>query len=380
MSELDPVSALIEAAGVDPDSLSSPNWEQVERSLDGLVLPDDYKRLVGAFPHGRFKEFVTVVRPGILDGSPGEYLGYYAYTLDDMKRYREGGYGTFPHPIFPEQGGVLPWGDTNGAGMFFWLTDGDDPNAWPTVWADGDYAEWFRYDATMSQLLLRIVQEPPAEMVRAALHDLASAPVFRSFESSESSGSDVEADAGQIIGFEPFLSGGHGRLPTDESDALLEAIPAGKGSPQDWRTVEEHLGQLPPDYKRFYDAVGPGVFCDIRIFDVQPAPASELVVALQKLRQAIFSSGAQIFVTLHPEFGGLVPWGATPDGWTFCWKPVGSDPAHWGVAVIGPQFVVIELPELSFTTFLLQYSGVRDANLFLYDREPWSGPLTFEPR
>jgi SUKH superfamily protein len=103
------------------------DWKVIEKSL-GLRLPVAYKELVEILPPGRFQDFVQVIRPGDVTGSRDEFLGYYAYRLDDMRAWREEEPSRFPMPIFPEPGGLLPWGTSKRAGLFFWLTDGEDPS------------------------------------------------------------------------------------------------------------------------------------------------------------------------------------------------------------------------------------------------------------
>lgn len=178
---MDAVEALAAAAGIELSAGPGPNWETVERSLDGLSLPSDYKRLVDRFPHGRFKELVMVIRPGIQGGSWDDYLGYYASRLDTIRAWRAGGFGTYPYPLYPEEGGLLPWGASPRSSLFFWLTEGADPDAWTVVWADKAYEKWGAYPATMSEFLLRVVNDSPAEMAELAAGDLTTNPAFRAF-------------------------------------------------------------------------------------------------------------------------------------------------------------------------------------------------------
>src|SRR5690349_8113259 len=84
------------------------DWAAIEASL-GLSLPTDYKKLVESFPDGRFQGAIRLNRPGDYDNPATEYLGFYANKLGDMRSAREFGDGDFPYPIFPEQGGLLPW-------------------------------------------------------------------------------------------------------------------------------------------------------------------------------------------------------------------------------------------------------------------------------
>jgi hypothetical protein len=46
-----------------------------------------------------------------------------------------------PYPIYPDLGGLLFWGQTDGNDMFFWLTEDSDPDRWPVV-------GWSRHDTS----------------------------------------------------------------------------------------------------------------------------------------------------------------------------------------------------------------------------------------
>src|SRR5262245_44791809 len=102
------------------------DWGAVEQSI-GLGLPLEYKELVEALPAGYFQDFARVIKPGDVGASSDEFLGYYAHRLEDMRHWRQSDPGRFPLPIFPETGGLLPWGVSRKGDLFFWLTDGDDP-------------------------------------------------------------------------------------------------------------------------------------------------------------------------------------------------------------------------------------------------------------
>src|SRR4051794_18994217 len=93
------------------------DWKVIEESI-GLRLPAAYKELVEVLPPGHFHEFVRVTKPGDMGGSRDEFLGYYAHRLEDMRAWRESEPSRFPLPIFPERGGLLPWGRSKQGDLF----------------------------------------------------------------------------------------------------------------------------------------------------------------------------------------------------------------------------------------------------------------------
>jgi hypothetical protein len=371
------VEELLTASGLTVGSRAVVDWEVIERSLGGLVLPDDYKSVVEIFPHGTFKEFVSVIRPGIEGGDDDDYLGYYAHALEDMRGWREDGHGEFPYPIWPEPGGVLPWASTPDGFGLFWSTEGDDPARWPVVWADPQFSQWHRVPQTMAEFLVGLLRDPPPEIARFATFDLAAARPFRAYPP------DSQVPAGGEPIPAPIPIPARARDPENEFDALIAAIgeEAGGSAGRDWAPLERAFGSpLPADYKAFCDELGPGLFCDILIFGVDTPGGLALsdLLRAQRAHLAAHPYG-KVVGLLHPDPGGLIPWGATKDGWYFAWQPRDTDPQLWGVTAVGPGFRRVDLMELSFSSFLLQYAGVRDnASLFLFNRVKWTGDVIFE--
>jgi hypothetical protein len=349
---MDVLESLAAAAGLQPRSGPRYDWVAVERSLDGLRLPVGYKRLVDGFTLGRFGGVVTVIRPGFPEGAEDEYPGYYRRLLDDLRGDRKIGYGSWPYPLHPETGGLLPWGDTPTGQLIFWLTEGDDPDAWPIVWTDEGYEEWQLRRQSVPEFLLELITDP------------SGVP-------------GIAADGSAPIGF----VGAEHDDPEDESAALLEALgTALKAEPdQDWTVRAAQWGfQFPADYRAFHDALGPGVFCDIGIFGPDAPEGWNLTELLQAGRQAVQAAGLD-YLRFHPDTGGLIPWGMTQDGWLLGWLPQDPDPDLWCVAALGPGFMRIDWPELSFSEFLLFHAGIHEGyEVSLGNRPPWNGPPVFQ--
>jgi len=384
----DAVERLAAMAGLDVGQAARYDWAAVERSLAGLRLPSDYKRLVDTFPDGKFRDLVKVVRPE----SDDDYLGYAGARLDDMRGFRDDGDGEFPDPIFPEEGGLLPWGFGPSGELFFWLTKGDDPDRWPVLWADTYFYDWFRYDMSMSEFLIHLVDDLPPDVAEIAQTDLADSVPFRAFGPPPAPTTTYRA--------EPMVSGrwvpenAQERALADTLEAMYAAVPArvnevaellaalpqtgSGGRLNDWPALEQALGiALPADYKTFYDALGAGVFCDLTILGPDPAGPYSLGQALTGLRDRIARTGQSMMVTAFPEPRGVLPWAYAPDGRIYCWRVVGTDPDAWYVTLVTPRFTVLDNLDRSFSSFLLAYSGVRDQiGLSEYDGPKWTvGPV-----
>jgi hypothetical protein len=70
-------------------------------------LPADYKLTAEPLPGGWFRLFACNLPPE--DGT--RLLGDYPIAkLDHLGQLRASGETAFPHPVYPEPGGVLQWG------------------------------------------------------------------------------------------------------------------------------------------------------------------------------------------------------------------------------------------------------------------------------
>lgn len=342
----------------------------------------------GHLPGRKFKELIKVVRPANND----DYLGYYATRLEDMRGDREDDEGEFPYPIYPEDGRLLPWGYGPRGELFFWLTGGDVPDRWPVIWADTYFYDRFRYDTSMSEFLLSLVEDPPPEVNDIAQVDLAGSAPFRPFTATRPADTQYAAEP-MVSGWTPrsapetalaeTLDAMHASAPKRQNEvaALLDTLPhrsTGRHFP-DWPALQDRLAApLPADYKAFYDTLGPGVFCDLnnpRARAVRPVQHDS---GVERAPGADRQTSMSLIVTAHPQPKGVLPWGYAPDGRIYCWRVTGPDPADWCATLVTPTFTVVDHLDLSFSSFLLKYSGVRDrARLSEQDGPPWIGDPAF---
>jgi hypothetical protein len=131
MSELERLLALVPppAAPVDADV----DWTQVEAAL-GLPLPAGFVELTRRYGRGQFCDEFALLHPE-------QMIEFNKSDLRDDHLFREDDPEDYPHPLYPEPGGLLVWGnDDSVIGKLCWLTEpADSPERWRSV-------RWFRRD------------------------------------------------------------------------------------------------------------------------------------------------------------------------------------------------------------------------------------------
>ncbi|ONI82864.1 hypothetical protein ALI144C_17515 [Actinosynnema sp. ALI-1.44] len=125
-------------------------WEAVEREL-GLRLPADYKELLTRFPAGGFRGSIGVDNPAQsregLAKSKRDNLELMEIFADEDTGYLEG----TAYRLFPEPGGLYPWGADGAGGTFWWVTDSPDPDAWSIAY--NDYDNWREHPGPMTKVI-----------------------------------------------------------------------------------------------------------------------------------------------------------------------------------------------------------------------------------
>ncbi|MEO3855844.1 hypothetical protein [Acrocarpospora sp. B8E8] len=150
------------------------DWAEMESDL-GLEFPDDYKQWQARYPDVRLDEFLYIYQPkrrGGLSVREQALQAVYSlrvlgqdsdfiWTMDDDGESRR----ARPFPIYPDPGGVYPWGVTDNGDKLLWLTD-PDPEKWTVVITDG--GDWWHYQGSFSEFLVGVLTR---ELVCPALPD-----------------------------------------------------------------------------------------------------------------------------------------------------------------------------------------------------------------
>ncbi|MEY9966176.1 hypothetical protein ABIA33_004235 [Streptacidiphilus sp. MAP12-16] len=335
-------------------------WPAVEASLGGVALPSDYKTLVETFPRGRFQGAIRLIRPGDHGYPRTEYLGYFRSLLDHLSEMKLADQTACPYPIFPQPGGIIPWGERQQGDLVFWLPNGPDSDAWPTLVHDSERRIWQEVPLGVADLLLQAVKgkQPFYELDEEI--PVKEAPLREKFWD----------ELGVPNG-----------VPSQSFDLLVNLLGARRAERSfDWADISEKTDvKFPADYINFMDQYGPGVFCDVRLCDPSSAGEHGFTDLVSRVRRAAQDGrGDRWSPPIYPDAGGLIPWGETEDGWICGWAPASSRPDEWGVVVSrGNMDSYSYRPDDSFSSFLVKHANpARIASVFT-GRDPWSKPVVF---
>jgi hypothetical protein len=376
----DCVACLLELTGMAGRPANVFDWPAIEAGL-GLGLPEDYKRLAEIFPQGHFNGLAEFDRPGEDGYSRQDFLGFRALMLEDLRESRaylreRGRAEAFRYPIYPEPGGLLPWGRDRRVQPLYWLTEAADPADWPVVAVpdQSNFSDWRVYPVSTCQFLIDVVEGRIGADVLGP--QLANPKPYQSIVDRDAA-EQAAAAAGPPVGLWQGEPEAHGEFPVL---AKLIGPPARRSAPRDWANAVQLPGFAPPaDYQSFIDTYGPGTFWDITITSLDADGDFDMLQLLTWQAQA--RAAGKVYWPVYPQPGGLVPWGRTVDGWLVGWVPLGDDPDRWGVAVAAQDQVVYPYaPHLSFSAFLVGLTQPDSYSLRMLGREPWSeGRPLFHP-
>ncbi|MFF7210691.1 hypothetical protein ACFZAU_09120 [Streptomyces sp. NPDC008238] len=130
----------------------------------GFGFPSDYRAFVDRYGGGfagtpdSLRSFVYApssvpLAPGRTSGFRG-FVDWHASEIAPLfTGWDEDEWGGTAYSMHPEPGGLLTWGENQAGDLYCWLTEGDDPDAWPVVmWARGP-ATTYRFDMGMVRFL-----------------------------------------------------------------------------------------------------------------------------------------------------------------------------------------------------------------------------------
>jgi hypothetical protein len=136
---------------------SAEQWTNVEESL-GTALSTDYREYNNTFGTGCIGAFLWPYNPF----SSNENLNLLTrgkLILEAMSVIKERfGDTEVPYPLFPEPGGLLPWGSTDNGDSLFWLTTGN-PDEWPVVVNESRGPSFEEFEESMTGFLARLINE-----------------------------------------------------------------------------------------------------------------------------------------------------------------------------------------------------------------------------
>lgn len=129
-------------------------WSELEDAL-GVSLPQDYKDFINIYGTGGIDQFIWILTPFDLD----ENVNFLARAevmreayLESKQQFPE----YYKHCIFPEAGGILPWGYTDNGDELYWKTN-EDARMWSIIVYESRSWEYHEYPMSMTEFLFGIV-------------------------------------------------------------------------------------------------------------------------------------------------------------------------------------------------------------------------------
>ncbi|MFC8439375.1 hypothetical protein [Streptomyces sp. BJ20] len=152
MSRTESIEQLARDAGLSGPRRYLVDWERAEAAV-GTRLPADYKQYVYWFGPGDFDEYLIVCVPGV-ENSNTELAARLAREHHGARLLKQIDSKASPRiPLFPEQGGWLPWGFTTGGDGLYWVTSGDDPDHWTIAGRPGRGSDLAYFDGSFTEFL-----------------------------------------------------------------------------------------------------------------------------------------------------------------------------------------------------------------------------------
>jgi hypothetical protein len=133
---------------------TSDEWSRVENEL-GTKLPGDYKQFINRFGTCRLCDFIWVFDPF----SKNQHLNLHTQVqriLEGMQVLQQKFEEERQYPLYPQRGGLLPWGTTDNGDNLFWLTSGS-PEEWAIILNESRSPFYEQYTGDMSHFLLLAV-------------------------------------------------------------------------------------------------------------------------------------------------------------------------------------------------------------------------------
>lgn len=105
------------------------SWDWLFERLD-TRLPADFVALMDVYGAGTWLEWLSFARPR--DHGERGLVAEAGWRMRTYRGHREAHPDSYPLPVWPEPGGILPFASTIDADWLAWLTIGE-PDEWPVI-------------------------------------------------------------------------------------------------------------------------------------------------------------------------------------------------------------------------------------------------------
>lgn len=132
----------------------SNKWNAIEKQMR-TKLPSDYKEFINEYGTGSINEFMWILTPFDED----EYVNLITRGDKISKAYIESKIKNpqyFKHEVFPNKGGILPWGYTENGDELYWLTV-ENSDEWHIIVYESRSSDYYEYSMGMVEFIYKLV-------------------------------------------------------------------------------------------------------------------------------------------------------------------------------------------------------------------------------
>ncbi|GAA2614246.1 hypothetical protein [Paractinoplanes durhamensis] len=332
------------------------NWRAVQKAV-GVTYPAEFREVADALPPGSFQTFLSLLHP--TSHKPRVYaeelLGYAGMLSSSAD-------SSFPYPIYPAAGGLLPWAVVGFDYIICWLTEGDDPDAWPVVICSAHLSEWQVHRMSTAEFLRAVLTVPSPIELLDYVAEAQQPPSYIGVDGAQSdqAGPDErywvrEAEGRTLIG------------PADAVEQLRELVTPAPPAVPDWydvwMKVQGKIGWPPPaDYQHLVEELGAITVGGVTV--AVPGGPVDLVGTYEKLRRRVnreLAAAGGPPGPVWPAKFGVLRWADIAGGGHVCWLAVSPDPDTWPVIVLDAELRRHVLHMMTASRFLLELATNPDA-------------------
>jgi hypothetical protein len=148
--DLEALGLIVPPPAAPAETGSAAEWKRVERELQ-LSLPADYKGLIARYGSGGFGDFLYPLNPFVAN-KHGNLLQRAEVILAAERSSGMWRHHGVPFSLYPDKGGLFPWGVTDNGDTLYWYTHGP-ADWWPVVAWEGRGFRFEVYQRTASGFL-----------------------------------------------------------------------------------------------------------------------------------------------------------------------------------------------------------------------------------
>lgn len=137
------------------------DWHNARRIFGGR-FPSDYEAFLERYGCGDIGD-IMIVAPNGPSGANSIEL------LESLQGFQGPGAGwrSSGPPVYPDKGGLIPWGRTSDYQVLCWAPSDENPDNWGIVIVDGKTGDWsYKPDATFSSLLVKYIDPTKMDPIR----------------------------------------------------------------------------------------------------------------------------------------------------------------------------------------------------------------------